>query len=180
LIQIYKLYQDLYRLGEIAKILDISERQVYRMVSEYAPGNKRTLDSIYSKGGQHLVSWEEIESYIGRNNKYANDGCCMDTYHNEKVDIWSQVQRKLTKVWNFAYIYCDNYLVKMYTEIDSLCRTGIVLYIDCKQKQIWLQQDCEIRRRFLYKKGEKYFFKWPRFDWLKSHITKNNQNITLG
>jgi len=53
-----------YRVGEVAKIFGFSERQVYRMVAEYEPGKKRALDSTYTRGGQHVVLWNELVDYL--------------------------------------------------------------------------------------------------------------------
>ena len=65
-----------YRLNEAAKILGFSERQIYRMVSEYEPTNKRTLDSFYTRGGQHVILFTELADYVARNNAYLNEGIC--------------------------------------------------------------------------------------------------------
>lgn len=118
---------------------------------------------------------------------------------------WKYVEERLKGLFSPVVLDCDGYRLHLELKRISQFKNAICFYVDGFFKVKWVLDDCEERRRFfrpitkrmLPKKASKGISKkmvkqfgldktytnyrgdWTSFRSLKSHLIKNNKEITL-
>lgn len=125
------------------------------------------------------------------------------------VEEWAIVERKLSVPYGSVKLEIDGYNAEVVcTPTKNPLKYELVVFIDGKFKVEWINNDCEIRRRFCCKhktslltaeqkkklKRERkavreeiekqmtsyyYYPFWNSFGSMKSHFIKNNKSIEL-
>lgn len=124
---------------------------------------------------------------------------------SENQEMWKQIEFELFEIGKCVDLLVDDYKLTL-VAFREKTRIYIAVYIDGKFKFDWIEEDCEIRKRFMCQskhcivsqsvlkkiKGkrkqqefkERYTYisyspYWSSFSRLKNHLIKSNNKISI-
>lgn len=121
---------------------------------------------------------------------------------------WQYVERELSAPYGYVKLKIDGYEVTVNVEPEKNLKYVLAVYVDGKIKMKWIDEDCDIRKKFFQKhtkslltaKDKKKLSRerkavrdavqkkmqydyyspwWTSFRSMKSHFIKNNSDIEL-